>query len=228
MIEKDSALLPTSNFNISTAGGRIFNTPKRGSFYGDAEGYYQWGASHSSASDSDAKSLDHKAWYLHLGWGYSFDAGMNPRLELLFDYASGDRNPTDGDNNRFHSLYGVTAFEFGPTGIYGAFGRENLKSPGVRLTLAPAKAISMEMTLRHMSLASSKDGWTKAKLRDPSGHSGTDLGDQFEAKVVWDVFPGNLKLMVGFTNLFAGDFAKNVSGEKFDTHYGFLQTVITF
>lgn len=228
LIEKDSALVPTSNFNITTVGGRIFNAPQKGSFYGEVETYYQWGSSHSSPLDSDTRSLDHEAWYGHLGLGYSFDVAMNPRLELLFDYASGDRNPTDGDNNRFHSLYGVTAFEFGPTGIYGAFARENLKSPGVGLTLAPAKDISMEVTMRHMSLASSKDAWTKAKLRDNSGGSGTDLGDQLEAKVVWDVLPGNLKFMVGFTNLFAGDFSENVSGDKFDTHYGYLQTVISF
>lgn len=228
LIEKDSSLFPTSNFNITTAGGRIFNTPKKGGFYGEAETYYQWGTSHSSALASDAVSLDHQAWYAHLGLGYGFDVSMDPRLELLFDYASGDTNPTDGDNNRFHSLYGVTAFEFGPTGIYSAFARENLKSPGVRLTISPAKDISMEMTLRHMSLASSKDGWTKAKLRDPNGGSDTDLGDQLEAKVVWDIFPGNLKLMVGFANLFAGEFTKNISGEKFDTHYGYLQTVISF
>lgn len=226
--ENDSKAISTSNFNITTLGGRMSNRPRKGNFYGEVEAYYQWGHSHNSSLGTDTKSLDHKAWYTHLEVGYSFDMSMSPRLQLLYDFASGDKGPSDMENNRFHSSYGVTAFEFGPTGIYGAFARENLKSPGVRLSILPHTTLSVELTLRHMSLASSNDGWAKAKIRDASGDSGSDLGDQLEAKVVWNIMPGNLKIMAGFTNLFSGNFSQRVTGENFDTHYGFLQTIVNF
>ena len=62
----------------------------------------------------------------------------SPRLIFQYDYASGDDDPNDADNNRFDTLYGARRFDFGPTGIYGPFARANLSTPGMRIKLKPA------------------------------------------------------------------------------------------
>ena len=87
------------------------------------------------------QDLDHFAHFHHLSLGYSFDVPWSPRLSLHYDYASGDDDPSDGDNSRYDTLFGSRRFDYGPTSIYGAFARSNINTPGVRLALEPSHEI---------------------------------------------------------------------------------------
>ena len=226
LTEDDTLELATLDRDIATVGGQLRYRPESVPLVAEVEGYYQWGE--SSISTASTALLDHLAWYGRVDVGWQFEGPMSPRVSVMYDYVSGDRDPNDGENNRFSSLYGIQPPDYGWTGIYGAFVRESLKSPGVRISLSPVNSVSLQFTYRDMSLAAPKDRWVKAGLRDSSGESGSDLGAQLNVKAVWKVIPGNLRIMAGYSNLFAGTFQQNITGKRFDTHYGFIEAIVDF
>jgi hypothetical protein len=228
--EKDSADLPTRNRQLYTPGLRLFRKPAKGAWDFDAESVLQFGTMRNSFAATDTHYLDHFAFFGHGEVGYTFNEAWSPRVAVLYDYASGDDSPTDGDSNRFDTLYGARRFEHGPTGIYGAFARSNIQSPGLRLSAMPRPALELMTTYRPYWLASDTDAWTTSGLRDPAGNSGSFIGHQVEARVRWDVLPGNLRLEVGGAYLFAGEFVKdapNATGQG-DTAYAYASLEITF
>ncbi len=228
--EDDSADLPTRNRQLYTPGLRFSRKPEKGKWDFDFEGVAQFGTQRGSTAAADTRDLDHFAWFGHAEAGYTFDAAWSPRVAVLYDYASGDDDPTDGDSNRFDTLFGARRFEHGPTGIYGAFARANIQSPGLRLVAKPAKPLELMTTYRPYWLASDTDAWTTSGTRDATGNSGSLIGHQLEARVRWDVLPGNVRLEAGGAYLFAGEFIKNAPNATYrgDTAYGYLSMEITF
>ncbi|MCA9414125.1 MAG: alginate export family protein [Candidatus Omnitrophica bacterium] len=228
--EEDRPNRPTRDRDLYTTGIRLFREPKPGCYDFEWESVYQTGESRSSILPTNTQDLDHEAHFHHVEAGYSFDRCYSPNLALLFDYASGDKDPNDNKNNRFDTLYGARRFDYGPTGIYGAFARSNLISPGYRLLLKPRKTIDFGFAHRFNWLASDTDAWTTAGVRDPSGQTGTFIGHQIECRVRWKAIPEKLDIEFGAAHLFAGEFMKdapNSNGEG-DATYGYVQTVLTF
>lgn len=230
LLEDDRADQETRDRRLYTATARVFAKPAAGALDFELESALQFGKSRATSSASDTRDLDHLAHFQHTEIGYSFDARWKPHLALQFDYASGDQDPNDGDNNRFDTLFGARRFDFGPTGIFGAFARSNLVSPGYRLQFAPCKGVKVMLAHRFYWLASDRDAWTTAGVRDASGSSGSHIGQMPEIEVRWDAVPGNLEFDVGAAHLFAGSFvdrAPNANGEG-DATYVYVQSVLTF
>ncbi len=167
----------------------------------------QLGTSRASKKATDTTDLTHRAASVHASGGYRLDVAWSPRLALQYDFASGDGDPGDERNGRFDPLFGARRFELGPTGIFGAFARSNISSPGLRVEVAPHKKVDAFAGYRLYWLASARDEWTTAKLVDPSGSSGTFVGHQLEARVRWNVLPKNLSFEVGGAYLIRGEFA---------------------
>jgi hypothetical protein len=226
--ENDTHNRPTRNRDIHTVGGRLYKNKKRSEFDYQIETAYQFGESRASASATDREDLNHSAYFARAELGYSYAANWSPRLIAQFDYASGDSDPDDGDNNRFDSLFGVRRFDFGPLGIYGPFERANIISPGLRLELKPNSNISVLFAHRGYWLASDKDAWTVAGVRDPQGDSGSFLGQQFEARLRWDIYPKNLLWEIGGAYLFKGKFADDAPNANDESDSNFLYSQFTF
>jgi len=214
----------TRNRDIYTPGFRLYRKSSKNEFDYQVESIFQFGESRSStASTTD---LDHLAYFHHAEIGYSFDASWSPRLILQYDYASGDDDPNDGDNNRFDALYGARRFDFGPTGIYGPFARANLSTPGVRLKLKPTVNLTAFIALRGYWLASDNDAWTTARITNAAGQSDNYIGTQIEARVRWKVLPKNIRIEAGAAHLFAGDVMDGAG--KSDATYVYSQAVFWF
>lgn len=149
---------------------------------------------------------------------------------MLVDYASGDDDPTDGDNNRFDTLFGARRFEYGPTGIFGAFARSNIFSPGYRIKLKPCADTQWMIAHRFHYLASDRDAWTTSGVVDPAGDSGSFIGHLFESRLRWDVLPKSLRFEIGFAHLFAGGFAEDApnASSRGDSTYVYAGTSLTF
>jgi len=173
--------------------------------------------------------LSHTAWYQHLDIGYSFDLPWQPRFAFEYDYASGDKNPNDGKDQRFDTLYGARRFDYGPTGIYGAFARSNINTPGYRLAFSPLPDVQTFISHRFFWLAQSKDAWTTANLQDRTGHSGDFVGQQLEIATRWDI-NSSLNLETGWTHLFKGEFAKHAPSapNPQDVDYFYVQSLFRF
>jgi hypothetical protein len=226
--ENDTHNRPTRNRDIHTLGGRLYKNKTRSEFDYQIEAVYQFGESRATTSSSDREDLDHAAYFGRAELGYSLAVNWSPRLIAQLDYASGDSDPNDGDNNRFDSLYGVRRFDFGPLGIYGPFARANIISPGLRLQLKPSSRVSMFVAHRGYWLASNKDAWTVAEVRDAEGNSGSYLGQQFEARMRWDIYPQNLRWEIGGAYLFKGEFAKDAPNANDQGDSNFLYSQFTF
>lgn len=227
---RDHVGIPVADRDLYTPGVRLYAKPAKGAWDFEAEGVYQWGTSRASTSAADTRDLQHKAGFFHGEVGYTLTANMSPRLELSYDFASGDHNPNDNENNRFDTLYGARRGDFGPTGIYGAFARANISTPGLRLELKPGKAVSTMVGYRAVWLASDRDQYTTAKLQDPTGNSGSFVGNQLEAQVQYNVLPGNVALELGGAYLMHGEFLNHAPNapDEGDTTYVYAAVAATF
>ncbi len=225
--ENDRPDRQTKRRDLFTPGFRIFRRPKAGHFDHQVETALQFG---KSRAQTTGPRLDHFAHFHHAEVGYTFDTRWTPRIALQYDYASGDDDPTDGDNNRFDTLFGARRFDFGPTGIYGPFSRANLNTPGVRLQVRPLPGVSSFLAFRGYWLADKRDAWVAARVRDPSGNSGRFIGSQFEIRVRWDILPKNLRLEAGYAHLFAGEFIDEApnSNDEGDSNYVYSQMTVAF
>lgn len=229
--EGDTAVSQTKNRVLSSPGVRWFRKPRAGTFDFELESTLQTGTSRANNELTETRTLDHFSWFGHAAVGFTFDVPWQPRLVFQYDYASGDKDPLDHENNRYETLYGARRFEFGPTGIWGAFARANINTPGIRLQLRPTRNVSGFIVHRSYWLAQPKDTWVGSGLRDPSGRSGRFIGQQLEARVRWKAIPGQVSLEAGWAHLFKGTFAKNAPGapmDHSDADYFYVQSSFVF
>ncbi len=222
--EEDAPGLATADRRLHTIGVRFHRPATTAGFDYEFESAFQFGR--SRASPAAAVDLTHVAHLQHIGAGYTFAAPGTPRLQLQFDHASGDRDPADGRNNRFSSLYGSRSFEHGPSGIHGAFARSNVTTPGVRLTLAPRSDLNVTGSARGYWLASSADEWTTAGIANTDGRSARYVGTQWEFIGAWEPGATGVRVEAGLVRLTAGRLMKNAG--KGDATYTFAQTTLSF
>lgn len=227
--ESDSVRNVTRNRRYFTPGMRFYIKPAKAEFDFQLETIGQFGTVRATTAATDGRDLQHQAWYQHADVGYTFDVAWSPRLGLEYDYASGDSNPTDNKDQRFDTLYGARRFDYGPTGIYGAFARSNINSPGYRINVAPRSDVQATLSHRVFWLASSKDSWTTAGLQDTTGRSGNFVGHQLDLSTRWD-FNSSLNFETGWTHLFKGKSAKNAPSapNAQDIDYFYVQSLLRF
>lgn len=251
--EGDSARNPSRNRRYFTPGIRFYQKPAKGKFDFQAEGMGQFGTVKYAATSTNINTTqNHEAWSTHLEAGYSFELPWNPRFFLEYDYATGSKNwknnsasATDG---RFDPLYGASDFDFGPTGIYGAFQRSNINSPGYKFNFSPRNDLELSIQQRLVWLASGGDCWggntcTAATTPALANGNGSFVGDQFAFRGRYN-FNSSLNFEAGWYHLFKGDFAKSATVSKnaaiptnltsgytppgADTDYFFIQSQLRF
>lgn len=224
----DKAHRQTENRQLYTASLRLWRPHAGRHLDYELHGAVQFGEQRASDDPQDRRDLDHSAHYVHGEIGYSFGDGWQTRLMLQYDHASGDRDPEDGNSNRFDSLFGPRRPEFGPTGTYGAFNRSNITGPGVRLSIAPSRRLDGFVGYRAFWLDERRDEWGPADLQDRQGRSGTFLGHQIQGRLRWRPFPGNLMVETGFAHLVDGGFARRAPGATGFGDTTYLYTDVTF
>ncbi len=186
---------------FTTLGGRLFRPPSPGG--PDYETELGWQA-------GTQRGQEHRAVLAHLEAGYTTRRGR-ARAAVLYDHASGDRDPDDGRSERFDTLFGARAFEYALTGIYGPFFRSNIQGPGARVLVAPKTAIEVELAYRALWLAEGRDVWVGAGLQDPTGASGRFLGHHLEAGLRWR--PRRwLLVQAAWSHFFKGSYLDRVPG----------------
>lgn len=220
--ENRQALDKRQRFDILSTGIRMYRKPTLSQWHYEAEGMVQFGD--APALDQLSPQRDHRAQFLHLQAGYSFDMPWRPQFNFIYDYASGDKDPLDNENNSFDSLYGIPRPEYGPTGIYRAFVRNNINTPGLLLNLQPASNIDAYIKLQDYSLAAEEQGWRTTRYRHPGNLGEDHVGTQLETRARWHLRSRTLTLEAGYTWLEAGDYMDLVN--KDDVHYFYMQTIV--
>lgn len=219
------------NRDLLTPGLRLFRDPAPATVDYQFETMLQVGTSRAIDRPTARRDLDHLAHYQAAHIGYTFLAPWSPRVSAMFDYASGDDDPRDGDNGRFDTLFGARRFDYGPTGIWGAFQRSNIVSPGARLNFAPAAGVRGMVGHRAFWLASAKDQWVPTRVEDRTGRSGSFVGHQLEFSLGWASAPGHVDIEIGGAFLDGGEFpadAPNAGRDGENSSYLYSQVTFRF
>lgn len=213
-----------------TAGSRFYRAAEPGRLNFELEAAVQRGSSGGVAAGVERTDLEHRAHFIHFEIGYELASRGSPNIVFQYDLASGDEDPDDARNERFDTLYGDRSFEYGPTGLYGAVARANLRSPGLRVTLRPAPRFRCVVAYRRVRLDEPRDEWAGSDYRDPSGASGTSVGRHFEASVTWDAIDDRLQVDAGVARLAAGSFLGRVAGTELNgsPRYFYLGATTSF
>jgi len=208
------------NRRCSTFGTRFYRDPGAGAVSFELEAALQLGKLGSS---------DHLAHLEHVSADYSWNAPWRPMITARFDYASGDHDPNDGRIDTFDPLFGARRWEYGPTGIYGAWSRANFSSPGWALELNPTKKSLIALAMRWSWLAQARDPWAGTKLRDTTGAAGSCLGSQFELRLRHS-FTNGFRTDIGYVRFCKGSYLERVPGSPGtrDSNYFYAEANFSF
>ena len=168
----------------------------------------QFDYDHEIAGETGSVGTDRiRAW----GWsaiaGYTFQsARLRPRVFVKYDYACGDRNPTDGVRGTFDQLYPNIHDHHG---LADQVAWQNLKSvrTGVKASLRSNWVLAG--AYNDWWLASARDAFYNASgsvvARDPRGLSGTHIGREYDAQTSFRL-NRHLELGGGVGYIRSGDF----------------------
>lgn len=173
---------------------------------------YEIESSYQFGDISAAGRFEH---FQHGEVGYTFDTPWKPQALLRFDYASRGLDP----------LYGARSFELIPTGIFQPF----IVSPGYRFMIRPKERLTMFIQHRAWWLADDKGPWVNSGLRDPTGRSGSFIGQTVEFRFRWGLIE-NIFIQAGYVHFAFGSFPKQVpEGPVQDSSdYAYFSTELMF
>jgi len=155
--------------------------------------------------------------------GFTVPVAWQPRLGAQYTWGSGDSDPADGVHGTFDGVYGGRdIFFYGYTNL---FFWANLHDAEVDFSVKPWHGLAFYVEYHHFMLDQAKDAWyttgLKAFRRDPTGRSGTTLGDELDVRVAWTLW-NHLELMAGYGRFFPGAFVES-TGPSTAANWGFAQ-----
>lgn len=235
-VEYDGNGLPAALNNkidreIHTGGLRAYGVIPGTQWDYDASYVKQWGhQDRKSNAGAFIAELDHDAYAYNAEVGYSPQHLWKPRFSVSYGVASGDKSPTDGNNQRFERLFGFAR----PWSNNDYIQMENIRTPKVRLEFEPKVSflenVKVDTGFSWYRLDSATDRWNAGgNLRDQTGNAGKDLGKEFDLRVR---FPLNqyASLNLGYAYFWGGDFVKETSRKVDpgrDTDSRFFYTELT-
>jgi hypothetical protein len=153
-----------------------------------------------------------QAWATTFGVGYrAAPMHWRPRLFGGYDYASGDKNPQDGNRGTFDSIYSTAHDRFG---ISDQFGWQNIVAGRVGATVEPHHRWSVTGQYLNFWLAQSKDAIYNSSglaiFRDSSGRSGGRVGEEVDL-YSWYEVNREVHVGLGVGHIIPGRFLRDVS-----------------
>jgi hypothetical protein len=174
-----------------------------------------------AAQSGEDRPRRHRASAFVVEGGYSPKHPWKPRFSTNHTHASGDRNPADLASNRFERLFGFAR----PFSASDYIQWENLRAQKVRVELTPTPALRIDAGWSAYWLASATDRWNVAGLRDPSGRSGTHMGNEFDVRVRFPVTP-RVGVNIGYARFVPGEFTRTVSGRTAPSHIPYVEVTL--
>lgn len=162
----------------------------------------------------------HRAFGFTSELGYTWCHPWKVRTCAFVGYGSGDRNPTDNKNHRFDRLFGFAR----PWSANDYFLWENLIAPKLRIDLEPIKDVRIDGGYGTFWLASATDSWANANLRDPTGTSGSFIGQEFDVRVRLKP-TRRIDMTLGYAHFIPGKFTRNTSRSE-DSDFFYVETSI--
>jgi hypothetical protein len=164
---------------------------------------------------------DINAYGTSFGAGYRLDrAYWHPRLFAQYDYATGDKNPTDGRHGTFDTMYPTAHDRFG---ITDQFGWQNIRAARAGITLEPRRRWTVTAQYLDFWLASATDALYNTSggsiARDSTGRSGRHIGEEVDV-YTWYEINRHVNLGFGLGHLLPGEFlARTTKGPAYNYPY---------
>jgi len=170
----------------------------------------------------DEGDLSHRAFAAHGEIGYTLDAATDARVAAWVNYATGDRDPEDGVNQRFDRLFGASHSMYGYSDL---FTWQNMINPAAYFTVRPADRLKLEAFYRAYWLASRNDAWVVPGLRDVTGESGRFVGQEVDIQIKYRL-ARRAALEVGYAHFMPGDFVTRTASNVDDTDFFYMQVTL--
>ncbi len=187
-------------------------------FHAEIEGGYQFGNDRSTMTDVAAQRASVQAGYFTGGVGHTWKAApWEPNLWIFYDWASGDQDPTDGQNNTFFQHYGLVHAYFG---LIDNIARQNIQDVNYRFTVKPHQKMSMQIAQHWFMLANQQDVlYNVAGVRVGTPNNGADIGQELDVTCTFTINP-NWSLEGGYYWFWYGDYiARTAPRESADQIY---------
>ena len=145
--------------------------------------------------------------------GYTLPVlGLDPRVYVEFDYASGDGKP-GGDVGTFNQLQ-PSAHSF--LGYMDFIGRQNIISPLVGVSVKPVRDLTLSLQQYFFWRASDRDaiyGTSGAVFRPGTGTRARYVGAEIDLLATYD-FTRHLQVYAGYSHFFPGEFIRNTGPSR--------------
>lgn len=176
-----------------------------------------------------AARLDQDAYGAVLQGGYTWtDHAWQPRLALLYSYASGDRNGGDAKSQTFQNLFATTHLHYG----YMDFNSlQNLHDLRITYAFKPAANLSFGLEGHLQALATSADFWYNVGgvFRNVGGYAtrgnSNTLGQELDLVASWNPIPST-QIEIAVSRYFRGSYIKQSladNGGSKDANYVYVQ-----
>ena len=231
--------------DIYTLGLRVKSLP--GQWHGwdyTAELDGQLGSINVPVPGVGPRRLDHEALAASVAGGYTWTKAFAvPRLGLEYNFASGDRDSTDGKNETFDNLFPTNHKHYGYMDFVGWRNLHNL-----RLTTAikPVKTLSLTLDYHLFWLADTHDffypesgpgrgasgptvpGEPASYGRNPQFNG--FIGSEIDLDATWTIKPW-VVVRTGYGHFFAGDYVRSSLssvGGATDADWVYVQATVSF
>ncbi len=175
-------------------------------------------------------SIDHYAFASHIEGGHTWkNIPWQPRVAVLYDFASGDSKPGNSTDTSFQNLLASNHRYYGQMDL---FGWRNMHDLALCVSAKPSKDISAKMELHSFWLAATEDGWYRMNgsttIRSPASNRNVDshVGEEVDFSATWKINPF-VSLSGGFSEFFSGGLVQ-ATGTSSDAQFGYVMVTTGF
>ncbi|MEO6003264.1 MAG: alginate export family protein [Opitutus sp.] len=192
------------------------------------------------AAAASAPRLSQDAWAAVVQGGYTWtENAWQPRLGLLYSYASGDKNAADGSSETFQNLFATTHLHYGYMDLNSL---QNLHDLRIVYAVKPRANISLAVEAHLQKLDRTSDFWynvagvprnfTGAAVGSGRGYRinpsySSKLGTEVDLIGGW-TFKPYAQLEIGVSHYFRGDYIKESLAALGSKDASYVYTQLTF
>jgi hypothetical protein len=170
---------------------------------------------------------DLTAWAFALYGAHNWeDARWSPKLYVELNWASGDKDPTDGKVEQFQTLFPTNHLYYGYADQVGWANVVNLR---VGVLLQPAAKWKVRFDYHHFRRPEEQGAWVGAGgvvIRPGQAGASSHLADEFDLVVTWIPVKA-LSLELGWALFLPGGFIED-TGSSPTSHFVYLQGRVIF
>jgi hypothetical protein len=202
-----------NNFRYTSLGGRWLGS--NGPLLWEAEGGVQFGR--------NTDGSDHGAGFLTGGVGRKWeDHDWKPQLMCYYDWANGSDDR--GAGNGFNQLFPL-AHKY--LGFMDLFGRSNIESPNVQLTMQPHQKVKLLVWYYYLFLQNGNDtpySVVMTPFNRTNAPASRDLGQEIDLLATVALNP-RMDVVLGYSHFFAGNYYKLTPGVPYrdDANFYYVQ-----